>query len=268
MGYLERENGRRLYFEDHAGPGLPVVLIHGWAMSGRVWDATMGALHANGHRVITFDQRGCGLSDKDFATSRIADSGGDVLALCKKLGLARVVLNGWSLGGAVAVDAAARLKDRCAGVVLTCGACPRYTRADDFPHGGEISDVTGTVAAVARDRASVLRGVTKVVCAKPVGEAVEDWMWSIFMQSTPCADASLTDLAQVDQRALLAALKPPLLAMVGSADVFTPPGIGEAAAALAPHGSLVRFEGCGHAPFLEDFDAYMAALNGFLAGLG
>ena len=213
MGYLERENGRRLYFEDHGGPGLPVMLIHGWAMSGRVWDATALALRAKGHRVITFDQRGCGLSDKDFDDSRIAASGGDVVALCDRLGLTSVVVNGWSLGGAVAVDAAGRLKARCAGVALTCGASPRYTRADDFPHGGAVSEVTDTVAAVGRDRATVLRGVAKIVCAKPVGEAVEDWMWSIFMQSTPCADASLTDLAQVDQRAQLAALTAPLLVM-------------------------------------------------------
>ena len=267
MGYLEREGGRRIYYEDHAGTGLPVLLIHGWAMSGRVWDATVAALRAKGHRVVTFDQRGCGRSDKDFPDSRIADSGGDVLALCDSLGLARVVVNGWSLGGAVAVDAAARLKERCAGVVLTCGASPRYTRTDDFPHGGEVADVTGTVDAVARDRATVLRGVTKIVCAKSPGEAVEDWMWSIFMQSTPCADASLTDLAQVDQMAELAALTAPMLVMTGSADVFTPPGIGEAAAALAPNAALVCFEGCGHAPFLEDFDAYMAALNAFLTPL-
>ena len=267
MGYLEREGGRRIYYEDHAGPGLPVLLIHGWAMSGRVWDATTAALRTEGHRVVTFDQRGCGLSDKDFDDSRIAASGGDVVALCDSLNLTSVVLNGWSLGGAVAVDAAARLNGRCAGVVLTCGASPRYTRSHDFPHGGAVSDVTGTVDAVARDRATVLRGVAKIVCAKPVGDAVEDWMWSIFMQSTPCADASLTDLAQVDQRAALAALTAPLLVITGSADVFTPPGIGEAAAALAPRASLVCFEGCGHAPFLEDFDAYLATLNAFLTPL-
>lgn len=267
MGYLEREGGRRIYYEDHAGSGLPVLLIHGWAMSGRVWDATMVALRAKGHRVVTFDQRGCGLSDKDFHDSRIAASGADTVALCDALGLTRVVLNGWSLGGAVAVDAAIRLKERCAGVVLTCGASPRYTRTDDFPHGGAVSDVAGTVAALARDRATVLRGVAQIVCAKPVGAAVEDWMWSIFMQSTPCADASLTDLAHLDQRAELAALKAPVLVITGSADAFTPPGIGEAAAALAPRSSLVCFEGSGHAPFLEDFDAYTTALNAFLSPL-
>ena len=67
------------------------------------------------------------------------------------------MLNGWSLGGAVAIDAAARLGSRLAGLVLTCGATPRYTRGDDFPYGGTAADVAATVAALRADRVNFLK---------------------------------------------------------------------------------------------------------------
>jgi len=264
MGYLERGDGRRIYFEDHQGSGRPFLLIHGWAMSGRAWDTTLAALRRRGHRVVTFDQRACGLSDKDFGDMSIAASIGDAVALVEHLGLFGVIINGWSLGGAVATGAAHALGGRCGGLILTCGASPRYTRADDFPHGGAPADIAAMIASMAADRATFFHGVSKAVCARPVGPAVEDWMWSMFMQSGPAADTSLLDLAQVDQRAILRGLDTPVLSIVGTADTFVPPEIGEAAASLAKDGAALRFEGCGHAPFLEDFAQYMQALNGFV----
>ena len=254
-------------FEDHGGSGRPFLLIHGWAMSGRVWDTTLSALGGQGHRVVTFDHRGCGLSDKDFTDVSIGALASDAVALAQRLDLRGVVVNGWSLGGAVATAAAHQLGDRCAGLVLTCGASPRYTQAPGFPHGGTGDDIRATIAAAAPDRASFFRGLTKAVCAKPVGEVVEQWMWSLFMQAAPSADSSLLDLAGVDQREMLAALKIPVLSIIGGEDGFVSPAIGEAAAALARDGRLERFEGCGHAPFIEDYAGYVAALTRFAAHL-
>jgi pimeloyl-[acyl-carrier protein] methyl ester esterase len=266
MAYLEAGK-RRIYYEHHDGDRLPVLLIHAWAMSVRVWDSTLAALQEAGHAVIAFDHRGCGRSDKDFADFSIGAIAGDAVAICDKLGLERVAVNGWSLGGAVATESACRLGDRCAGLMLTCGASPRYTQADGFPHGGTAADVLATVGAIRPDRATFFHAIARAVCAKPVSEAVLDWMWSIFMQAAPGADRSLAELATIDQRDILARLEVPLLAIVGSDDGFTPPGIGEFAASIARHGRLVRFEGCGHGPMFEEYDRYCAELLGFLAGL-
>lgn len=266
MAYLETARGR-VYYEHHGGNRLPVLLIHAWAMSTRVWDTTLCALQARGHAVIAFDHRGCGRSDKDFDDFSIGAIAGDGVAICDKLGLGRVAVNGWSLGGAVATEAAQRLGRRCAGLVLTCGASPRYTQAEGFPHGGTAANVRATVAAIRPDRATFFHGISRAVCAKPVSEAVLDWMWSIFMEAAPGADRSLGELATLDQRDILAALDAPLLSILGSEDVFTPPGIGEFAAATAKNGRAVRFEGCGHGPMFEEYDRYCAELLGFLAGL-
>lgn len=266
MAYLDTGAGQ-IYYEHHAGTKLPVMLIHAWAMSTRVWDSTLGALLDAGHEVIAFDQRCCGRSDKDFADTSIAALAGDAVALADKLGLGRVAVNGWSLGGAVATETAHRLGNRCAGLFLTCGASPRYTQTGDFPHGGTAADVRATVAGIRPDRASFFHGIARIVCAKPVSEAVLDWMWSIFMQASPGADRSLGELATIDQRATIAALDVPVMAIVGSEDAFVAPAIGEFAAATAKHGRSVRFEGCGHGPMFEEYDRYCAELLGFLAGL-
>ena len=58
-----------VYYEDH-GAGSPVVLIHGWPLSGASWEKQTAALLAAGHRVITYDRRGFGRSSKPASTAR------------------------------------------------------------------------------------------------------------------------------------------------------------------------------------------------------
>ena len=267
MARIAVERERSIYYEHYEGRGLPVILIHGWGMSCRVWDTTLVSLREAGHAVLTFDQRGCGQSDKDFEENSIEASAGDVVKLAKHLGLSRAVVNGWSLGGAIAVAAAARLGSTCAGVVLTVGASPRYTHSPDFPHGGPPGSTAQTVALLRADRANFLWNLTKAICAMPQSPAVENWLWGIFMQASPGADAALAGLDTLDQRGILAELRVPLLSVVGGKDAVVPPEIGRAAAKLAPRGRVAEFENCGHAPFLEDGPRYRATLLEFLGAL-
>lgn len=262
------EADRALHYEFYPGDKRPVVLVHGWGASTRVWDTVTAALTDAGHAVLCYDQRACGQSDKDFHANDVSVGIKDAVSLIDHLGLQGVVLNGWSLGGAVAVGAAHLLQDRCAGVVLTGGATPRYVQADDFPHGGDAAGVADTVAALRAERPAFLWQLAAAVCASEPAEGVNDWLRTIFWQTSPVADAALASLARLDQRKELAALQVPVLSMIGSEDGFVDPAIGRIAAEMAPDGRCSEYEGVGHAPFLEAPQRYRAELLEFVAGLG
>src|SRR5258706_4887536 len=86
-----------LYYEDH-GSGSPVVLIHGWPLSGASWEKQTAALLSAGHRVITYDRRGFGRSSKPAVDYDYDTFAADLDKLLKKLDLKKVALVGFSMG--------------------------------------------------------------------------------------------------------------------------------------------------------------------------
>lgn len=270
MSRLAVEGSRSISYEYYpvAGTAPVVVLSHGWGMNARAWDDVTAGLTDAGYSVLVYDQRACGQSDKDFRDVSIAALGNDIVGLCDHLSLSAVILNGWSLGGAVVVDAAGKLGPRLKGLVLTGGATPRYTQAEGFPHGGTPADVAGTVAALRADRVNFLHGLYfQGVFAAPVGDIVKEHAFELALQAGPAADASLGALARVDQRDIMKRLNVPALVITGDQDGVVPPGIAEFAAKLLPQGRLEVMKGCGHAPFIEDRATYKALLHGFLQGV-
>lgn len=265
MAFLNVAGDRRIYFEHFAGRGTPILLVHGWAVDSRCWDTLLPKLWAAGHAVITMDHRCCGRSDRDFNDVSVAAIAADVVALADHLALSKVVLNGWSLGGAVVVAAAARLGDRVSGLVLTGGATPRYTQTEGFAVGGTVEVVQGTIDAIASDRAGTFVGVSRAVFAADPGQPTLDLVAQMFLASSPRAYGTLLDLAHLDQREILPKLKAPALLMHGDADQFVPLDIARIAAAALPNATLSIYPGCGHAPFLEAAARYASELTAFMA---
>src|SRR5207245_10586630 len=93
----ENSTNIELYYEDH-GSGSPVVLIHGWPLSGASWEKQTAALLAAGHRVITYDRRGFGRSSRPGIGYNYDTFAGDLDKLLKKLDLNKVALVGSSMG--------------------------------------------------------------------------------------------------------------------------------------------------------------------------
>lgn len=268
MSHLAVEGNKSIAYEYYPGRGPTVVLSHGWGMNSRAWDDVTAGLCDAGLGVLAYDHRACGQSDKDFGNVSIEALGSDIVALCEHLSLQAVVLNGWSLGGAVVVDAASKLGARLKGLVLTGGATPRYTQAEGFPHGGTAADVAGTVAALRADRVNFLHGLYfQGVFAAPVNDIVKEQAFRLALQAGPAADASLGALATVDHRAIMKGLNVPALVITGEKDGVVPPGIAEFASKLLPRGRLAVMAGCGHAPFLEDAPTYKKLLHDFLGGI-
>ncbi len=268
MATLAVEDTRSIYYEHYRGAGaVPVVLIHGWGMSARVWDYVIPDLLEAGHDVVVFDDRGCGRSDKDFEDVSVDAIGSDVVALVDHLGFSAVVVNGWSHGGGVATDAGIKLGDRLAGLVLTGGATPRFTQSPDWPHGNTTEGLEELLTALRDDRITFFEGLVQSVCHVDVGKPVLDWMWRIFTETAPSADESLRDLGRIDQRSDLAKLEAPTLILAGRHDGFVSIEQAREQANLFPKTEIVEFD-TGHAPFIEARPAYRSALLAFLGRIG
>lgn len=266
MAYLDTDDGGRIYYEHHRARKLPVVLIHGWGMSGDYWASAIEALLADGHGAIVIDHRGCGRSDRDFADMSINAIAGDVVAIVERCGTERVILNGWSLGAAVAVEAAARLGGRVAGLISTCGATPRYVQGDGFPHGGTPEDVLAIGAAITADRPGFFRTLAEGASGEGACEAMIAWVERGFISTGPRASDTLAGLATLDQRELLTSFDFPVLSIGGAKDVIADPAIAAFAADCAKQGKLLTLN-TGHSPQLEAPTAYNDALLAFVREL-
>ena len=263
MAFFENDAGR-IYYEHYSGPRTPVFLIHGWGMSTQVWAAVVDWLVGAGHEVVALDHRGCGRSDRDFADLSIEAIASDVDGIARLLNLRPCVLNGWSLGGAVAVEAARLLGDRALGLVLTCAATPRLTRAEDFPFGAEPGAYDELGSAINGDRGGFFRALAASICAVDIGQANLEWLERMFLDTGPRAYTTLMAGGAMDQRSALSSLRIPVLSMVGDKDQVISPELGVQAAKCAKNAEVVHFENSGHAPFIEEPAAYISAFQNFL----
>jgi len=213
--------------------------------------------------VVTLDHRGCGLSDKDFDDMSINAIAGDVVALVAELGLEKVMLNGWSIGGAVAIEAASILKSTCCSLALTCPAAPVYLQKDDFPHGGTEEVLSGTLAALKADRPNFLKGLAQGIYSADVSEEVINWTWSLFLAASPMTANTLAELGPLDQRATLSALNIPMISFVGSNDALADPAVGRSVADFNADTVIVELEHSGHVPLIEEAEKYHSELLKF-----
>lgn len=265
MARLEIDTGRSIYYEHYAGSRRAVVLVHGWGMAGRIWDLTLPALLEADHEVVLFDHRCCGQSDKDFDDVTTTANAGDVVALIRATGLDHPVVVGWSFGAAVVAEAAAQLGDEIAAITLVGPPTPRYTQADGYPHGGTAEVMEQTLTALRDTRPEFLHALTEGVCHTSPGDHAIEWMWQMFMQTSPRADGGLRDLGLIDHRETLPRIQVPALVISGDHDAVVDPAIAGVCADLLPNGRLVKYADSGHAPFIEERERFNGELLAFVA---
>src|SRR5271163_903757 len=132
-----RENSAdiEIYYEDH-GAGQPVVLIHGYPLSGRAWDKQVPVLLGAGHRVITYDRRGFGASSQPATGYDYDTFAADLAALLEHLDLREAVLVGHSMGtGEITRYLGAYGSARVAKGVLVSPIPPFLLQTNDNPEG-------------------------------------------------------------------------------------------------------------------------------------
>jgi pimeloyl-[acyl-carrier protein] methyl ester esterase len=243
-------DGRTLAWQER-GEGPVLVLLHGWSLSGAVFAELAGLL--DGCRLLLPDLPGHGRSSLPAEASlpSLADDIADWLAVATP---GPVLLGGWSLGGMVAMELAARSTvpvDR----LLLLSATPRFTMTDDWPHGLVEVQVRALRRNLERRFETTLGDFFALTFAE--GEVDADRLRAIRAFAVrsggppdPVAAAAFLGLlAEQDQRSLLKKIVCPTLLVHGTCDRVTPVEAGRALAAALPHGRLQELAGAGHAPF-------------------
>jgi pimeloyl-ACP methyl ester carboxylesterase len=151
-----------LYYEDH-GSGAPIVLIHGWPLSGRSWEHQVGALVEAGHRVITYDRRGFGWSSQPWDGYNYDTFAADLNALLEHLDAVDVTLVGFSMGGGeVARYIGTYGSGRIAAAVFAAAVPPYLYKSEDNPGGGlDDETIEGYQASIKGDRLAFLDEFTR-----------------------------------------------------------------------------------------------------------
>ncbi len=145
-----------LYYEDH-GEGTPVVLIHGWPLSGDAWEKQVPALLGAGYRVITYDRRGFGRSSKPVKGYDFDTFAQDLDKLMTALNLNDVTLVGFSMGGGEVARYLGTIGSRRVSKAVFISAIPPYLiKTKDNPAGIDGSVFEGIKKGIVADRPSFL----------------------------------------------------------------------------------------------------------------
>ena len=235
-----------------------MVLLHAFPLSGEMFEPQWTALQGRA-RFIVPDLRGFGGSDTGSSPSEMGTMADDVLALLDHLGIESALVGGVSMGGYASLALLRNDPGRVRALMLA----DTQTSADDAPARDRRE--TTALDVLARGPAALLPSVDKLLGPAASAELrarVSAW---IAGGSPDGFAAALRGMAlRTDARDILARFGGPVLVLVGTEDVLTPPARARAMADLVPGSDLVEIRGAGHLANLEQPDAFNAALVRFL----
>ena len=217
-----------LYYEDH-GAGKPVVLIHGWPLSGASWEKQAAALLAAGFRVITYDRRGFGKSSQPATGYDYDTFAEDLNKLVTALDLRDFSLVGFSMGsGEVARYIGRYGTERVRNVVFLAGVPPFLLKTPDNKSGVDIGLFDGIKQAIAADRpaflAQFLNNFYNVdeLGGKLISDEVVRLSWNVAAGASPKGTLDCVTAWYTDFRQDLTRIDVPTLVIHGDSDRIVP----------------------------------------------
>jgi non-heme chloroperoxidase len=243
-----------LYYEDH-GSGPPVVLIHGYPLSGRAWDRQVPALIEAGHRVITYDRRGFGRSSHPASGYDYDTLAADLDAVMSQLDLREATLAGHSMGtGEVARYLGAYGSARVARGVLVSPIPPFLLQADDNPEGIPGSVYDEFIRTAKADIPAWMTTFLNVFYSTgtqrdaSVSDQAFQASWNIATTASAAAAVACIATWTTDFGADLRKIDVPVLVLQGDADQAVPfEKTGKRVPAFVSDAQLVTISGGPHA---------------------
>jgi 3-oxoadipate enol-lactonase len=246
---------------DVRGDGPALLLVHGFPLDRTLWAHQVATLA--GWRRIAPDLRGMGASDAPADGYSIAAYADDLVRLLDRLGIARAVVAGLSMGGYVVFDLLRRHRERVAGVILV------DTRAEaEGPEGKAGRDTMIQLARAEGSRAVADRMLPRVLgrttqqTQPTLVEQVREMMARAPVAGVVGALGAMRDRA--DATSLLPTIDVPTLVVVGQEDELTPPSTARALADAIPSAALTVIPSAGHLAPLETPIAVSRVLAEFL----
>ena len=243
-----------LYYEDH-GSGRPVVLIHGYPLSGRAWDKQLPVLMDDGHRVITYDRRGFGKSGQPAAGYDYDTFAADLHVLLETLDLHDVTLIGHSMGtGEVTRYLGKYGSSRVARGVLISPIPPFLLQTADNPDGVPQSVFDGFVQAARADTPAWMKGFLDnfynfdTLRGTLISDQAFQASWNLAVTASATAAVACIPTWGTDFREDLPDIDVPILVVQGDADNVLPiDKTGKRLPGLIKDVQLVVIEGGPHA---------------------
>ena len=261
-----------LHVTDSGGDGRPVVLVHGWPLSGESWSEQVPALTEAGYRVVRYDRRGFGQSDPGDIYDYDALTG-DLDNVLTDLDLRDVTLVGFSMGGGeVARYVSAYGEDRLHSVVFAAAIPPYLQQTDDNPDG-PLDDATaqGFEEGITSDRDAFFEQFTTMFFSAgddlQVTEEQRQEAVALCKQSDKdAAEGCMRAFATTDFRGDLPKITVPTLVIHGDSDGIVPfEGSGKRTHEAVAGSDLVLVEGAPHGLNVSHAGEFNAALLAFLA---
>ena len=263
----------KVHVDDTGGSGRPVVLIHGWPLSAESWSEQTGALRDAGYRVVAYDRRGFGRSDKPSTGYDYDTLADDLAGVLDELDLTDVTLTGFSMGGGeVARYVAKHGQDRLRSVVFAGSVTPYLMKGDDNPDGPLTEDAAAEMAAgLEADRATFFDGFTSAFFSVDgelkVSEQQRQEAIGLAHQSDQTAALDcMRAWATTDFRGDLTSVTVPALVIHGAGDATVPfEGSGQRTHKALPHSELVVVDDAPHGFNVSHASEFNHALLDFLA---
>ncbi|MFD1721894.1 alpha/beta fold hydrolase [Amnibacterium endophyticum] len=261
-----------LHVEDTGGTGRPVVLIHGWPLSGAAWVKQVPALADAGYRVITYDRRGFGRSDKPGRGYEYDTLAEDLHSIIESLDLEDVTIIGFSMGGGEVARYFGKYgSERLRSAVFASAVPPYLAKTDDNPDG-PLDDATAEQMAsgLKDDRDAFFPQFVRQFYSvgddlKASQQEVADAVALCEQSDQKAALACMAAFATTDFRGDLQKVNVPTLVIHGSGDGVVPfEGSGERTHETIAGSELHVIHGGPHGVITTDADEWNRVVLDFL----
>jgi len=263
----------KVHVDDTGGTGRPVVLIHGWPLSGESWQDQVPALSGAGFRVVAYDRRGFGRSDKPSKGYDYDTLAEDLDGVLTELDLRDVTLVGFSMGGGEVVRYIAKYgEERLHSVVLAAAVPPYLAKSDDNPEGPLTPELAEEMTSgLKQDRAVFFDDfMTTFFSAggelKVTEQQRQEAIALCHQSDEKAALACMESFATTDFRDDLTKVTVPTLVIHGAGDGTVPfEGSGARTHRAIPHSELVAVPDAPHGFNVSHRDEFNQALLSFLS---